>query len=66
MAAQRLAVGISGATGAVYGVRLLERARALGVETHLVVTPAGLLNLHHEVSLDRKAVEALASAALAV
>ena len=32
-------VGITGASGAVYGVRLLERARALGLETHLVVTP---------------------------
>ena len=43
----RLVVGITGATGAVYGVRLLERARELGVEAHLVVTPAGVLNVHH-------------------
>jgi 4-hydroxy-3-polyprenylbenzoate decarboxylase len=49
----RLVVGITGATGAVYGVQLLERARALGVETHLVVTPAGVLNAHHELGLDR-------------
>ena len=45
----RLVVGITGATGAIYGVRLLQRARALGVETHLVVTPAGVLNVHHEL-----------------
>ncbi len=57
----RLVVGLTGASGAVYGVRLLERARDLGVETHLVVTPAGVLNVHHELGLDRGALEALAS-----
>jgi 4-hydroxy-3-polyprenylbenzoate decarboxylase len=62
---QRLVVGITGASGAVYGVRLLERARALGLETHLVATPAGVLNVHHELGLDRAALEALASKAYA-
>ena len=57
---QRLAVGISGATGAIYGVKLLERARALGAETHLVVTPAGMLNVHHELGLDRTSLDRLA------
>ncbi|MCD0420716.1 UbiX family flavin prenyltransferase [Rubrivivax sp. JA1024] len=57
---QRLVVGITGASGAVYGVRLLERARALGVETHLVATPAGVLNAHHELGLSRGDLEALA------
>lgn len=56
----RLVVGITGATGAVYGVRLLERARSLAIETHLVVTPAGVLNAHHELGLNRGALEALA------
>jgi 4-hydroxy-3-polyprenylbenzoate decarboxylase len=56
-AARRLVVGISGATGAVYGLRLLQRARALGAVTHLVVTPAGMLNVHHELGLDRRALE---------
>jgi 4-hydroxy-3-polyprenylbenzoate decarboxylase len=56
----RVVVGITGATGAVYGVRLLERLREGGAETHLVVTPAGVLNLHHELGLDRKSVEGLA------
>ncbi|MGA1316221.1 MAG: UbiX family flavin prenyltransferase [Rubrivivax sp.] len=56
----RLVVGISGASGAVYGVRLLDRARALGVETHLVASPAGVLNVHHELGLDRKSLEARA------
>ena len=59
----RLIVGITGASGAVYGVRLLERARALGVQTHLVATPAGILNVHHELGLDRSALEALATQA---
>ncbi|HET9821452.1 MAG TPA: UbiX family flavin prenyltransferase [Burkholderiaceae bacterium] len=59
--APRLVVGLTGASGAVYGVRLLERARVLGVETHLVATPAGVLNAHHELGLDRHALEALAS-----
>jgi 4-hydroxy-3-polyprenylbenzoate decarboxylase len=62
---RRLVVGVTGATGAVYAVRLLERARALGVETHLVVTPAGVLNLHHETGLDRGALERLATRAYA-
>jgi flavin prenyltransferase len=60
---QRVIVGITGATGAVYGVRLLERLREAGVQTHLVLTPAGVLNVHHELALDRRAVEALASVA---
>ncbi len=38
---RRLIVGLTGASGAVYGVRLLKRAQALDVETHLVATPAG-------------------------
>jgi len=57
----RLVVGITGASGAVYGVRLLERARSLGIETHLVATPAGVLNVNHELGMDRRALEALAS-----
>ena len=61
--ARRLIVGITGASGAVYGVRLLERARALGVETHLVATPAGILNVHHELGLGRAELEALATQA---
>ena len=56
-------VGITGATGAAYGVRLLQRARQIGVETHLVVTPAGVLNVHHELGLTRGELEALATRA---
>ncbi len=59
-AARRVVVGITGATGAVYAVRLLNRLREAGRETHLVASPAGVLNVHHELGLDRKALEALA------
>jgi flavin prenyltransferase len=57
---QRVVVGITGATGAVYGVRLLQRLRSAEVETHLVASAAGVLSVHHELGLDRKALEALA------
>ena len=56
----RVVVGITGATGAIYAVRLLERLKAAGRETHLVISPAGVLNAHHELGLDRAGLEALA------
>ena len=59
--AQRLVVGITGATGAAYSLRLLRRGRELGLETHLIVTPAGVLNVHHELGLDRQTLEREAS-----
>jgi 4-hydroxy-3-polyprenylbenzoate decarboxylase len=59
----RVVVGATGATGAVYAVRLLKRLREAGRETHLVASPAGILNVHHELGLDRHAFEALADAA---
>jgi flavin prenyltransferase len=59
----RVVVGVTGATGAVYAVRLLERLRAAKRETHLVVSAAGVLNVHHELGLDRKALEDLADVA---
>ena len=59
----RLIVGITGASGAAYGVGLLKRARALGLHTHLVATPAGVLNVHHELGLDRAELHALADEA---
>ncbi|CAM5219905.1 Flavin prenyltransferase UbiX OS=Castellaniella defragrans OX=75697 GN=ubiX PE=3 SV=1 [Castellaniella defragrans] len=61
MSVRRLVVGISGATGAQYAVRLLQRAREHGgVETHLVISPSGVLNIHYELGLTRQAVQALA------
>ena len=44
-------------------MRLLARLREAGHETHLVASPAGLINVHHELGLDRKGLEALADVA---
>ena len=58
---RRVIVGISGASGAVYGARLLQVLQGhSGIETHLVVSDAGWRNLRHELDMDRPAVEALA------
>ena len=58
---QRIIVGITGASGAVYGVRLLQALRTLPqVEIHLVVTDTGWRNLHHETQLNQADVTALA------
>ena len=58
---RRLIVAITGASGAIYGVRLLQLLRQIGgIETHLVVSAAGVLNAHQELWLKRNDVEALA------
>jgi len=57
---RRLIVAITGASGAVYGVRLLELLRGCGVETHLVVSPAGWLTIEQELERPRREIEALA------
>lgn len=48
---QRIVIGISGASGVTYGVRVLDALRELGVESHLVVTRAALLTLSQETDL---------------
>ena len=58
---KRVIVGISGASGAVYGARLLQALREVkGIESHLVVSDAGWRNLRHELDMQRAEVEALA------
>ena len=58
---QRIIVGISGASGIVYGVRALELLRELGVETHLVMTRSAELTLHYELDMALADIHALAS-----
>ena len=59
--ARRLIVGMTGATGSIYGLRILERLRAMGGwETHLVVSDAGMLNAWQEYKLARKDITKLA------
>jgi flavin prenyltransferase len=61
----KIIVGITGATGVIYGVRLLERLREAGVETHLVISRWGARTLIHETPYSRERVEALASVSYA-
>jgi len=56
----RLVVGISGASGVAYGVRVLELLKTAGVETHLVITKAAEMTLGYETGLKAKDVEKLA------
>lgn len=57
---KRLIVGISGATGITYGIRLLEVLQDTDVETHLVVSRPGLMTLNYETNLSRDDLYALA------
>ncbi|WP_313697474.1 UbiX family flavin prenyltransferase [Achromobacter sp.] len=58
---RRLVVGITGATGALYAVRMLQALRNVeDVETHLVVSASGVLNIKHELDVSRQDVYALA------
>lgn len=57
---KRLIVGISGASGAVYGVRLLEALKGSGVETHLVMSRSAEVTLAYETDLKVADVQALA------
>jgi 4-hydroxy-3-polyprenylbenzoate decarboxylase len=58
---RRLVIAITGATGSIYGIRLLQVLRDTpGIETHLMLSEAGVLNLHQELDMNRKDAEALA------
>ena len=57
----RIIVGISGASGVIYGIRMLQILQDLSdIETHLVITPGGKLNISLETDFDLKAIEQLA------
>lgn len=57
----RLIVGISGASGVIYGVRLLELLKTLPIETHMVMTRTAEVTLAHETSYKVAEVQALAT-----
>jgi 4-hydroxy-3-polyprenylbenzoate decarboxylase len=57
---RRLIVAITGATGAVFGVRTLERLREFDVETHLIITAWGAKTIEHETGRSVKQVRGLA------
>jgi 4-hydroxy-3-polyprenylbenzoate decarboxylase len=65
-AAARLIVGISGASGTIYGVRLLELLRKAEIETHLVMSRSAEMTLAYETDIKPKDVRALASVHYAV
>jgi flavin prenyltransferase len=57
---RRLIVGITGASGTIYGVRLLEACRALGLETHLCMSKAAELTMAYELDMKSAELKALA------
>ena len=56
----RIIVGISGASGAIYGVRALQFLKEYGFETHLVISKAARLTIRHELGADIKDIQRLA------
>jgi 4-hydroxy-3-polyprenylbenzoate decarboxylase len=64
--AERLVIGLSGASGVAYGIRLLEALRELGVESHLVMTKPAEMTIGYETRLSPKQVAAKADYVYAV
>ncbi|MHA4736244.1 UbiX family flavin prenyltransferase [Ensifer adhaerens] len=60
---RRMIVGISGASGVVYGKRILELLRDLEIETHLIMSRAACITLAAEATFSRQDLEALATTA---
>lgn len=60
-APRRLIVGISGASGIIYGIRMLEMLRETGIETHLVMSKSAEMTLAYETDYKSKDVRALAT-----
>ena len=58
---RRLIVGMSGASGAIYGIRILQALQGSGIETHLVMSESARITLAAESELTASEVEALAS-----
>ena len=57
----RIIVAITGASGAIYGIRALEMLREAGAETHLVISPSGIRTIAEETDRDLESVKSLAT-----
>ncbi len=66
MVQRKLVVGITGASGVVYGIRLLQALRTAGVETHLILSKAAEMTLAYETDLKPRDVRALADVSYAI
>lgn len=62
MSKRRLVIGVTGATGSLYAIRMMQTllANAPDVETHLIVSGSGVLNIKHELDIGRHEIYALA------
>lgn len=60
MEAKRIIIGISGASGAIYGIALLQALQSTGIETHLVITKSAQITIAHETEFSLPQVHALA------
>jgi len=59
--ARRIVVGITGASGVVYGIRTLSLLKEMGIETHLIISASGRRNIEIETQLTPSQVEAMAN-----
>lgn len=64
--AERLVIGLSGASGVAYGIRALEACRELGIESHLVMTKPAEMTIGYETELSPRQVAAKADFSYAV
>ncbi len=58
---KRIVIGISGASGVIYGVKMLSLLREMDYETHLIISEAGKINIQIETGLEIEAITAMAS-----
>ena len=56
----RMVVGLTGASGAIYGIALLKALRLLNVESHLIISQAAALTIHHETEFSVQDVKSMA------
>ncbi|WP_169569792.1 UbiX family flavin prenyltransferase [Sneathiella limimaris] len=61
MGKNKLIIGITGASGAIYGIRLLEACKMLEIETHLVISKAAEITISHETGMSSSELRALAT-----